>query len=90
MNQKTQLIYHDLKSRYKKATLSKAELANELGISSSTIDRNMKEGIGIPNYRKLGNARNSKVIFNIVEVAEFLSQTVKVAQGESTHHNKIF
>lgn len=79
MNQQTQLIYNDLRTRYKKATLSKADMANELGVSSSTIDKYMKHGLGVPNYKKLGTARNAKIVFNIIDVAEFLSQTIKTA-----------
>ena len=75
---KTQ-IYNDLKDRYGKATLSKAEMANELGISYSTIDSYISKGYGIPNYKKLGMAKNAKVIFNIIDIAEFLSQTIKTA-----------
>lgn len=72
-------IYNDLKDRYGKATLSKAEMAKELGISYSTIDGYIAKGYGIPNYKKLGNAKNAKVIFNIIDVSEFLSQTIKTA-----------
>ena len=77
MNPQTQLIYQDLKTRYKKATLSKKEMANELGVSTSTLDKYIKDGIGTPNYKKLGKAKNAKVIFNIVDVAMFLAQTIK-------------
>jgi len=79
MNSQAQLILEDLRTRYKKATLSKTEMANELGISASTLDKYRREGIGLPNYKKLGKTKNAKVIFNIVEVAEFLAQTIKVA-----------
>lgn len=78
-NPQTTLIYQDLKSRYNKASINKKELANELGCSCSTIDLYMSKSIGLPNYKKLGNAKNSKVIFNIIDVADFLSQTIKVA-----------
>jgi transcriptional regulator with XRE-family HTH domain len=77
MNPQAQLIYQDLKTRYKKASLSKSELAVELGVSISTIDKYKKDGIGLPNYKKLGNAKNAKIIFNIIDVANFLSQTIK-------------
>jgi hypothetical protein len=33
--------------------------------------------MGIPRYRKLGKAKNAKVVFSIVDVAEFLSQTIE-------------
>jgi hypothetical protein len=79
MNQQQKLIYQDLQTRYKKSTLSKREMATELGISYSGIDNMIAKSYGIPNYKKLGNAKNSKVVFNIIDVAEFLSQTIKTA-----------
>ncbi|UFH60478.1 helix-turn-helix transcriptional regulator [Sulfurovum mangrovi] len=79
MTLQQQLIYNDLKDRYGKATLSKAEMAKELGISYSTIDSYISKGYGIPNYKKLGKSKNAKVVFNIIDVAEFLSQTIKTA-----------
>ena len=78
-NPQTELVYQDLKSRYNKATLTKKELANEFTVSTSTIDLYISKGVGIPNYKKLGTAKNSKVIFNIIDVAEYLSQTIKTA-----------
>ena len=79
MNDQAQLIYNDLKTRYKKSTLSKREMAHELGISYSTIDGYIAKGYGIPNYKKLGKAKNAKVVFNIIDVAKFLSETIKTA-----------
>lgn len=79
MNQQQELIYNDLKTRYKKATLSKREMANELGVSYSTIDNYISKGYNLPNYKKLGTAANAKIIFNIVDVAEFLADTVQTA-----------
>jgi len=79
MNQQQELIKNDLQTRYKKSTLSKAEMAHELGISYSGIDNMISKGYGIPNYKKLGTAKNSKVVFNIIDVSEFLSQTIKTA-----------
>ena len=79
MNHQQELIYNDLKTRYDKSTLSKREMATELGISYSTIDGYIAKGYGIPNYKKLGTAKNAKVVFNIIDVSEFLSQTIKTA-----------
>ena len=79
MNQQQELICQDLQTRYKKSTLSKREMATELGISYSTIDGYIAKGYGIPNYKKLGTAKNAKVVFNIIDVSEFLSQTIKTA-----------
>ncbi len=72
------VIYNEMSLRYEKATLTKKELAVELNISESTINRNMNKGVGIPGYLKLGDAKNSKVIFPILEVAKFLNATTKV------------
>ena len=79
MNQQQELIYNDLKTRYNKSTISKSEMASELGISYSTRDGYISKGYGIPNYKKLGIAKNAKVVFNIIDVSEFLSQTIKTA-----------
>ena len=79
MNQQQELIYNDLKTRYKRATISKREMATELNISYSTIDGYIAKGYGIPNYKKLGTAKNAKVVFNIIDVSVFLSQTIKTA-----------
>ncbi len=79
MDAQAQLIYNDLKTRYEKATLSKREMANELGVSYGTIDNYISKGYNLPNYKKLGTAANAKVIFNIVDVAEFLADTIKTA-----------
>ena len=79
MTDRARLIYDDLRERYGKATLTKKELANELGVSLSTIDNYVSKGYGIPPYRKLGTARNAKVVFNVGDVAKFLSETIEVA-----------
>ena len=79
MSQQQELILQDLQTRYKRATISKREMAHELNISYSTIDGYLSRGFGLPNYKKLGTAKNAKVVFNIIDVAEFLSQTIKTA-----------
>jgi hypothetical protein len=33
----------------------------------------------IPNYKKLAKAKNAKVVFNLIDVADFLAQTIKTA-----------
>jgi len=72
------LIYDDLIARYKRASISKAEMANELGVTVYSIDKYMANGLGVPPYKKLGKAKNAKVVFNIIDVAEFLADTIKV------------
>lgn len=65
----------DLQSRYDKALLDKRELAKELNVSVSSISNNIAKGVNIPNYVKLGNAKNASVRFSIVDVAEFISNS---------------
>jgi hypothetical protein len=79
MATKQELILKELQTRYKKSTLSKREMATELGISYSGIDNMIAKCYGIPDYKKLGTAKNAKVVFNIIDVAQFLSQTIKTA-----------
>ena len=79
MYQQQELILKDLQTRYKKATISKREMANELGISYSTIDNYIAKGYGIPNYKKIGISKNGKILFNLIDVSEFLSQTIQTA-----------
>ncbi|MDF1876100.1 hypothetical protein JHD48_10165 [Sulfurimonas sp. SAG-AH-194-I05] len=70
-------IYEELRKKYKRMTISKSEMSRELGISNSTLDLYISKGIGLPNYKKLGTAKNAKVIFNLLDVADFLANTIK-------------
>ena len=74
-----QEILKDLKTRYKKSTLTKKELSNELSMSLSSINQYISMGIGLPNYLKLGSGVNSRVVFPVINVVEYLSNTVKVS-----------
>ena len=69
-------LYNYLLSKYKKMVISKQEMAEELGISKSTIDLYISKNEGIPPYKKLGTAKNSKLVFNILDIAKFLNNTV--------------
>lgn len=70
-------LYVYLQKKYKRAVISKSQRAEELGISNSTLDLYIAKGTGLPNYKKLGKAKNANVVFNLIDVAEFLSQTIK-------------
>lgn len=70
-------IYDELRNKYGRMTISKSEMSSELGISNSTLDLYISKGIGLPNYKKLGTAKNAKVIFNLLDVADFLANTIK-------------
>ena len=72
-------IYTELTQRYNKATLNKKELSNELGVSISSINSYIVKGTGIPEYIKVGTGKNGKVLFPVVNVVSYLSNTIKVA-----------
>ena len=72
-------IHEDLNNRYNKSTLTKKELSNELGMSVSSINTYICKGEGIPQYIKIGNSKNGKVLFPVVNVVDYLSNTYQVA-----------
>ncbi len=63
-----------LVEKYNRVGLSRNELGNELTISISTIDRLLKQGIGLPSYKRIGNGVRARIVFPVGEVAEFLGQ----------------
>jgi len=71
-------IQKDLTNRYRRSVLSKQELAKEMGIGLSTLNKYMSQNLGIPPYKKVGTTKNSRILFPIPAVAEFLADTVKV------------
>lgn len=90
MTAEEQAIYDDLRSitinvggkeRPKYGlTIDKKQYAEIIGASVSTINNYISKGYGVPDYQKLGNAKNSKVLFTLRNVAKYLaSQTVKTA-----------
>lgn len=72
-------IYKYLLGKYNRSTINKEELAKELSVSVSAINNCISKGYGVPSYTKLGHQINARVVFPVVCVAEFLSNTVKVA-----------
>ena len=71
-------ILEDLKSRYKKSTLTKKELSMELSMSVSSINTYIGKGFGIPPYIKLPG-KNGTVRFPIMNVVDYLSNTILVS-----------
>ena len=72
-----QKIYDYLVNKYNKAVLTRTQLTYEMDISRSTMDKFIINNENIPPYKKLGNSKNSRVIFNIADVAKFLNETIK-------------
>ena len=71
-------IFEHLSKKYDAVVLSKEQMTKELGIHKSTMDKFIAKGYGIPPYKKLGTAKNSKLVFNIIDVAKFLDITVAI------------
>ena len=72
-------IYKYLLNKYNKVALNKKELAHELGVSVSAINNCIVKGYGLCEFKKLGHQPNARVVFPVICIAEYLSNTVKVA-----------
>ena len=59
--------------------LTKKELSQVLKVSVSSINNYIVKGEGIPEYVKVGTGKNGKVLFPVVNVVDYLSNTIKVA-----------
>ncbi len=59
-----------LQKKYNKLGLSRRELAKELGISLSTLDRMIANKEALPKYRKVGG----RYFFPLEEIAKFLDE----------------
>jgi len=73
MQTSIEATYSYLKDKYNTSVIGKKEMAKELNIAPSTLDLYMSKGMGVPKYKKLGNKPNSRVIFNLYDLAIFLN-----------------
>lgn len=79
-NEEAVVIYCELKEEGYQLFVSKKEYADIVNCCISTVDNQIKLGYGLPNYKKMGSAKNAKVMFSLLDVANYLaSQTVKTA-----------
>lgn len=69
-------ILQFLTKKYNKATLTKKEVATELGLSLRTIDNLIKDGRNLPQPFKVGAGKKSSVRFNIIDIAEFIANAI--------------
>lgn len=75
-----QTLFDDLKAEGYGSSISKKQYAEVALCSVSAVDNYIAKGYGIPDYRKIGHAKNARVIFSLRDVAEYLAaQTVKTA-----------
>jgi len=73
MDNSIEATYSYLKSKYDRTVIGKKELAQELNIAPSTLDLYLSKRIGLPRYKKLGTAKNARVVFNLYDLAVFLN-----------------
>ena len=73
MDNATEQTYRYLKEKYSRTVIGKKEMAKELNISVSTLDLYISKGVGLPRYKKLGTAKNARVIFNLYDLAVYLN-----------------
>lgn len=80
MAEEAKFIFNQLKADGYPLFIDKRQYAQILGCSLSSIDNYIKQGTNLPNYKKLGTAKNAKVVFNLRDVSEFIAaQTVQTA-----------
>lgn len=60
-------------------TLTKKELSSELGVSVSSINHYLQIGEGLPSYIRFGSSDKGRVLFPIVNVVEYLTNTELVS-----------
>ncbi|PZP14697.1 MAG: hypothetical protein DI602_03765 [Aliarcobacter butzleri] len=61
-----------LLDKYGKLGLTRQETADELGISLSFLDKLLREGVGLPNYKKIGKSQKPRVVFPVDSIVEFM------------------
>ena len=66
-------IYSELQSLGYKLMIDKKDYGEIVKSCPSSVDNYIKKGYGCPNYKKLGSAKNSKVLFSLVDVAKYLA-----------------
>jgi len=59
-------------NKYKKTTLTRKEVSQELSISLSTLERNLDNGTLPIRYKRIGNGPKSKYIFPLKSVSDYL------------------
>jgi len=73
-------IYSELLSQGYSLLINKKEYATITRCSTSSVDNFIKKGYGCPDYKKLGDAKNAKVLFSLIDISNYLaSTTIKTA-----------
>ena len=79
-NEEAVSLYSEYRAEGYPLLISKKQFAEISGCSISTVDNQIKNGYGLPNYKKVGAAKNAKVLFSLIDVCNFFSaQTIQTA-----------
>lgn len=81
MTNTQKLYFDDLKKQYGKLALNRAELAQVMNISLSFLDKLLREGVGLPEYKRIGRSQKPRIVFPIASVAKFLDDTATTQKG---------
>lgn len=81
MNTIESLYFKELREEFKKLALNRKETANAIGISLSQLDKLLRAGIGLPDYKRIGKSAKARIIFPIASIAKYLAATAPVTGG---------
>jgi len=59
-------------SKYNKITLNRKEVAQELSISLSTLERNLSENTLPIKFKRIGSGPKARYVFPLKSVADYL------------------
>ncbi|MEA3352417.1 MAG: hypothetical protein U9Q33_01175 [Campylobacterota bacterium] len=69
------IIYDSLLQRYN-ITVNKKEASEILNCSTSFLDKAIMNGTG-PKYLKLGSNKNAKVVYNLLDLADYICHSTQ-------------
>ena len=74
-SEEARAIYSELLSQGYGLLIKKKEYADISRCSISSVDNFIRKGYGCPPWKKFGDAKNSKVLFSLIDVANYLTGT---------------
>ena len=77
-SEQAELLFKDLQESGYGLLIGKKEYAEISNYSVSAVDNFISKGYGIPNYKKIGEAKNARVLFQLREVAKYLTDSIEV------------
>jgi hypothetical protein len=79
MNNIESLYFEQLKEMFGKLTLNRKETAIAIGISLSQLDKLLRAGVGLPDYKRIGKSAKARIIFPIASIAKYLAITAPIS-----------